>query len=232
MSRSRLLLAGWMALIVAGTSGVTAQEQVTDLSRLAATLDFTGRGVHGWLEQLGARVADPPRERLLAVSVTGEPLMARQGERAFVPIDSELDDLLRGRDRTVVLVHNHPSNVGLSVADLGQLAKPGVAAIVAVGHDGSVFMASAGPRLDPGFFEERQYVMASAEVFRRLRTESRGIPATVRDAHFSHLVALALSRAGVLEYWFTLRGPARESYEQARMPFGRVVTGAAARLSR
>ena len=39
---------------------------------------------------------------------------------------------------------------------MGQLAKPGVAAIVAIGHDGSVFIASAGPRFDPDLFEERQ----------------------------------------------------------------------------
>lgn len=232
MGQSRLLLGGWMALIVAGTSGVTAQEQVTDLSRLAATLDFTDPGVRRWLDHLGVRVADPSGERLLAVSVTGEPLMARQGERSVVEVGPELDDLLRGPDRAVVLVHNHPSNVGLSVADLGQLTKPGVAAIVAVGHDGSVFMASAGPRMDPDFFEERQYAMARAEVLKRLRTESRSIPSTVRDAHFSHLVSLVLSRAGILDYWFTLRGTGRESYEQARIPFGRVVTGAAARLSR
>ena len=45
---------------------------------------------------------------------------------------------------SAVLVHNHPSSVGLSAADIGQLSKPGVAAIVAIGHDGSVFVASAG----------------------------------------------------------------------------------------
>ena len=55
----------------------------------------------------------------------------------------------------VVLVHNHPANAGLSAADTQQLAKPGVAAIVAVGHDGSVFIASAGPRLNRDFFEMR-----------------------------------------------------------------------------
>lgn len=46
----------------------------------------------------------------------------------------------------------------------------------------------------------------------------------------SHLVALALARASIIDYWFTLRGTGRESFDRARVVFNRVVVGAAAQL--
>jgi hypothetical protein len=126
------------------------------------------------------------------------------------------------------------ANAGLSAADTQQLAKPGAAAIVAVGHDGSVFIASAGPRLNRDLFEVRQYALAQAEVRKRLRGEwaSGRVSVAVSDAHFSHLVTLALAKANIVQYWFSLRGTGRESYEGARIVFSQVVVGAAAQLKR
>lgn len=235
MNQPGLLIAGWVTLALAsGASGETAQERLTDLPRLVADLDLTERGVRRWLDQLRVTTEEPPTERLLAVNATGERLLARHGGSSSVRVDPELDNKLRQPDMAVALVHNHPSNVGLSVADMGQLAKPGVAAIVAIGHDGSVFVASAGPRFDRDFFEERQCALASAEVVKRLRVEwpSGRVPAAVSDAHFNHLVTLALARAHIVQYWFNLRGTERESYELERVVFGYVVVGAAERLRR
>ena len=133
-----------------------------------------------------------------------------------------------------LLVHDHPANVGLSSDDLRQLTKPGIAAIVAIGHDGSVFIASAGPRLDRDLFQDEQYVLAKAEVMKRLRAEwpSGQVTVSVSDAHFSHLVTLALQRAGIVQYWYKLRGTGRESFEKTRVVFARVVVGAAGQLGR
>lgn len=235
MNQPELLVAGCVTLaMVTGVSGKAAQQGLTDLPRLAASLDLTERGVRSWLEQLGVGVDVPPTERLLAVSLTGKPLLERHGGSSLVRVDPELDNKLRQPGMAVVLIHNHPTDVGLSVADIGQLAKPGVAAIVAVGHDGGVFIASAGPRLNPDFFEERQYAAARTEVLKRLRAEwpSGRVSVAVSDAHFSHLVTLVLARAGIVQYWFKLRGIGRESYEGARIVFSQVVVGAAERLKR
>lgn len=233
MNQPGLLIAGWVTLVLAsGVSGETAQERLTDLPRLVADLDLTERGVRRWLDQLGVTADGPATERLLAVNVTGERLFERHGGSSSVRVDPELDIRIRQPDMAVVLVHNHPTNGGLSIADMGQLAKPGVAAIVAIGHDGSVFIASAGPRFDRHFFEERQCALASTEVVKRLRAEwrSRRVSVAVSDAHFNHIVTLALAKAGMVQYWFNLRGTDRESYALGRVVFGHVIVGAAERL--
>ena len=149
MASKRLLIASWvMLVIVTGASGEAAHEGLVDPAMLAATLDLTEGGVRRWLDRLGVSGDGSPTERLLAVSLTGQLVEERHGGSSLVHIDSELDTTLRQPEMSVVLVHNHPANAGLSAADTQQLAKPGVAAIVAVGHDGSVFIASAGPRLN------------------------------------------------------------------------------------
>ena len=43
-----------------------------------------------------------------------------------------VDTLLLQPGARITIVHTHPDSVGLSVLDLLQLAKPGVAAIVAI----------------------------------------------------------------------------------------------------
>jgi hypothetical protein len=151
----------------------------------------------------------------------------------LVYVDAELDRVLLQPGLGSVLVHNHPASVGLSGPDLGQLSKPGVAAVIAVGHDGSVFAASAGRRMHPEFLESRQYELAKVEVVKRLRAQwpSGSVSVAASDAHLSHLVALAMAKAGIIDYWFVLRGAGRESFDNARVVFNQVVVGAASRLS-
>ena len=225
---------GCAALVVTlGGAEAGAQERPLDLAGLVARLDLTEKGAKRWLEQLGVRGDSTATERLLAVSASsGASLLTREGGDSSVRIDPELDTLLLRPETGIVLVHNHPANVGLSSNDLRQLTKPGVLAVVAIGHEGSVFVAAAGPRFDREFFHERQYEGARAEVLKKLRAEwpSSSLPVAVSDAHFSHLVTQSLSRAGIVRYWFRLRGAGRESYEKARVVFARVIFGAAGRL--
>ena len=234
MASERLLIASWvMLVIVTGASGEAAHEGPVDPAKLAVTLDLTEGGVRRWLDRLGVSGDGPPTERLLAVSLTGqlvESVMA--GARWCVSIRNLTARFASGRCLSFC---RQPSRQrGLSAADMQQLARPGVAAIVAVGHDGSVFIASAGPRLNRDFFEVRQYAPAQAEVRKRLRGEwpSGRVSVAVSDAHFSHLVTLVLAKANIVQYWFTLRGTSRESYEGARIVFSQVVVGAAAQLKR
>lgn len=225
-----VMTAGLLAVGVPFGERGSQEPGAQDISELAATLDLTETGVRRWLERLGAR--DRETERLLATSLTGAVLMARDGGGSSVRIDSDMDRLLLEPAQPVVLIHNHPASVGLSAADLRQLGKRGLAAIVAIGHDGSVFMASAGPRLDRDFFEERQYAVASEEVLKALRTEwsSGKVPREASTDLVSHLVTMALARAGVVRYWSRLRGAGRESFDRSRMVFSRVVVTAAGRL--
>src|SRR5262245_60219420 len=129
MTYRGLLFACLAAFGAAGSaSAAGAPGQSIDLSRLASSLDLTERGAARWLAQLRATGSGPSAERLLAVTATGERLMERDGDGSSVVVGEELDTLLRQHDRSVILIHNHPSSAGLSAADIGQLAKPGVAA--------------------------------------------------------------------------------------------------------
>ena len=199
------------------------------VSCVVSTLDLTDRGAANWLERLQWTGSEGPAERLAAVSLAGETLMAINGGQSSVHVDAEMDRLLLQAGRSIILVHNHPSNVGLSAADIGQLAKPGVAAIVAIAHDRSVFVAMRGDRADAGLLIERQYESARSETRRRLRMAlTDGVQPAHADAHLSHLVCRALDKAGIIRYWAELRGPARGSYEASRRAFGQIVEGTAA----
>jgi hypothetical protein len=233
MQRSGLALAV-LALPLMTAAGAAQQARAVHLDRLSAALDLTERGVNQWLRRLVADSPDAPVERLIALALDGTVLAERRGERSQVRVDGEIRDLLLRRPtHDVVLMHNHPASAGLSGPDLRQLATPAVAAVVAIGHDRSVFLAAAGPEFDPVSFEERQYEAAVREVTARLRTEWPGIrPPPVAEAYFSHLVTLSLARAGILDYWFVVRGSGSALYADARPAFGRVVAGAAKRLKK
>ena len=232
MRQRGLVLAGWVTLVLTSATAAEGRQLPPNLSSLADMLGLKGRGIERWLNRLGASVSEPA-ERLLAVNLEGEALVERNGQGSSVRVDPELDGLLHRPERSIVLVHNHPASIGLSAEDLRQVGKPGVVAIVAIGHDRSVFIASAGARMQPDVFAERQYAPAREEVLRRLRTEwpSGSVSVPIGEAHFSHLVTLTLARAGIVKYWFHLRGEGCRTYFEARMAFGRVVTGAAERFT-
>jgi hypothetical protein len=230
-----LLLAAGMTVLSASGAAANAHAGASeDPGSLAKVLDLTGDGVSRWLKRLGVTRDGPHTERLLAVNLTGELLMERQGDSSSVRVDSDLDDLLLRPDMNIVLVHNHPANVGLSLGDMRHLTKPGVAAMVVIGHDGSVYVAAAGPRIDRPRFAERQYSAALAVVRGELRLAwpAGRLSIAAGDAHTSHLVALALAKAGIIRYWFKFRGGSLVSYEDARAIFNRIVIVAADRLRR
>ena len=170
----------------------------------------------------------------MALTSMGRLVATREGSESAVFLGPDLDRELLTPGNAIVLVHNHPGNAGLSTNDLGQLTKPGVAAIVAVGHDGSIYMAARGHRYDLAAFEERQSDPLKVEVRKRLRVEcgARAVTTEVADAHFSHVVALALAKAGVIVYEAILAGATRTSYDAARITLGRVAAGASARVRR
>ena len=236
MGRWHVLAAAGLTLLVmaAGVRADERREAAEDLGSLAVKLNLTDNGVMRWLDRLGVSRDGSQTERLIAVDLTGKILMARHGDGSFVRVDPELDDLLLRPDMAIVLIHNHPASVGLSLNDMRHLTKPGIVAIVAIGHDGSVYIASAGPRIDRPWFADQQYAVAFAAVRNQLRIEwpAGRLSIASGDAHTSHLVALTLARAGVVRYWFKFRGGNLVTYEAARFNFSRIVVVAADQLKR
>ena len=221
------------ALVASGLaigSQPSTDRPIRDLQRLAARMDLTTTGAARWLAALG--VADGTAgERLLVLSAAGEIVAVRDGSAASVRVDGDLDRHLRNSGADLVLLHNHPLSRGLSADDLLQLAKPGVAAIVALGHNGSIYMAGRGRRFDADHFEA-QYVAAREEVEHRVRSEQEG-QADARvfyQTQFSHLVSRVLDGAGVISYYAVLTPEPRASLDRYRLGVGRVVLGASAQL--
>jgi len=233
MTRPGLLVVGWMtiATTVPAADAQVAQKPPANLPKLAESLNLTDGGVWRWLDRLGVN-GDSRSERLLALESTGKILIERHGDDSSVRVDPELDSLLLRPGAAVVLIHNHPASVGLSLADLRHVYKPGVAAMVAIGHDGSVFIASAGPRFDHSGAADLHYPVAMAEIRDRLRREwpSGRLSIAASDAHTSHLITLALARARIVQYWFKLRGGSLTSYQGTQFTFNRIAALGAARL--
>lgn len=227
--RSRLSAAIAVGMLSIG-SAVNAQTPARELRAVARQLELTAAGSRRWLEALGVTGNAQTAERLMAFTSTGRLLATRDGGESSVALGPELDRELLTPSSAIVLVHNHPGNAGLSADDLVQLTKPGVAAIAAVGHDGSIYLAARGLRYDPNAFERRQYNPLQAEVRKRLRAEcgARALTTDVADAHFSHVAALALAKTGVIVYEAMLAGGTRASFEAGRVTLGRVAAGAAA----
>lgn len=171
-------------------------------------------------------------ERLVVRGPDGTVIATAEGDEHRVPIDPKLDRLLQTPGAHVTLTHTHPAGTGPSAADLGQLAKPGLEAIRVEGADGSRYRAAAGPRYDAAHFEDEQYPAARSEIERQLRLELRQTPRADVDAHFSHLVATSLEKAGVITYLAELSARRAETYRLNRVAFGRATEAAAAAVKR
>jgi hypothetical protein len=234
-SRGVVQVTGWLLMLTLPVGVVSAEAQGSKpkLQNLAKELNLTSAGLPAWLQRLGVSADRPASEQLLAVTRDNRTMGTRTGSEQHVPLGVDLDLVLLTAGAGIVLVHNHPGSTGFSADDLLQLAKPGVAVVVAIGHDGSLYMAAAGPRYDRNLFEEIQYGAARKEIDRKLSEDmSRALPARIIDAHRAHLVSLSLKKAGVILYEARLAPDRRASFDQARQAFGPVIVAGAGRVPR
>ena len=203
---------------------------------LAQRLQQLGLGSAGnrptqWLERLGVFEGRPARERLLVVNGDGLIVHSLDGEEAHVKITADVDDELRREGADLVLVHNHPNSSGLSKDDLSQLGKAGVAAVIAIGHDGSVYAAARGPRFDLVVCGGDRYSNVREDVQRTLLREADAADVARLTESFSpHLAALVLARSRYIEYIACLAPDRQASFERDRPVFGRVIASVSAKL--
>jgi hypothetical protein len=229
-----------MSVIVVILSGAAnpeaTQARETRLAALIERLGLTQAGAPGWLEKLGVSQGSAVQtERVLIVSLSGETILEVKGREGRVSATDEMNERLYGEGPDVVLVHNHPSGTSLSANDLMQLSKRRTSVVVAIGHDGSVYAAAAGPRYAGAAFGRGQYGPACDEVERRLSFYSSGPLAASRrltvPAFRSHLVALALQRASVIEYHALLTPATQAKFAPLADDAERAVAAAARRLA-
>jgi hypothetical protein len=139
----------------------------------------------------------PRHERLIVTDAGGRILLQADGSARGVVIPPAWISLLRDPGAGLILAHNHPAGHSLSFDDLSHLGKGGVAMLVVVGHDGSLYAAAEGPSYRRASFAAI-YMAATREVERQVPLHQ--VAAGTVDVHRNHLVALALARAGVILY--------------------------------
>jgi hypothetical protein len=157
--------------------------------------------VGAWRAALARGRTLPATERLVVFDEAGQALSTADGDRSHVTLPAPLELALQRHDSRLTLVHNHPNDSGLSSADLAQLRKPGIARIVAVAHEGSVFEAAAGPRFDDDVLRGA-YATLLARIAGKLDSQRDWPPRQMAEAYelATHLAALALDRSGVIVY--------------------------------
>ncbi len=144
---------------------------------------------------------NPEQEYLLIYdAATGKEIVRHTNKtRNKVAIPEEAGRLLDNTDKALVLHHNHPDAVALSMQDLEFLQRAGVYEVVAHGKDGAHFAAQRGK--DYGWVSK---VMAAAHqemVTQAHEAARRGVRIPDLDAH---LFNLALDRAGIISYRYQL----------------------------
>jgi hypothetical protein len=187
-----------------------------------------------WLVVLGVpdgAGADHTRERLVILAADGRVVRVVEGAERKVELSADLDRLLTTPGANLALIHNHPAGNGLSPDDLSQLEKAGVAMVVAIGHDGSIYSAARGarfPAVGVAGSDDGLYERARARADRVLR-EARDVKVrSTFDANVHHLVAEGLRAAKVLDYRAVLGAERRVSISDARVFLARVRDAAAA----
>jgi hypothetical protein len=139
----------------------------------------------------------PPHERVILTDAAGRILLQAEGSERRIEIPPTWVPLLIAPDAGLVLAHNHPAGQSLSSEDLSHFDKRGIATMVVIGHDGSLYAAAKGPSYRDADFEAL-YMAASREVTRQVRLHK--VEANAFLAHRNHLVALALARAEMIVY--------------------------------
>ncbi|MTW21034.1 hypothetical protein [Allochromatium palmeri] len=146
----------------------------------------------------------------------GQPVSGSYRDRVQIPNDWVA--ALSERPRRFVLHHNHPDSVSLSLRDVSQLSKKGIAEIVADGHDGSWFAAQPGENMSR--FEAVLSAVDSA-MFKAVReAQRRGASLSGVEAH---IVNMALQRAGIIGYRFELSAPKANFMRQESELASRIV---------
>lgn len=184
----------------------------------------TGRtDVRTWLRVLGVPDGSGDRhvqERLIVLSPTGRIVHVVSGHERSVPLPAGLDRRLLTPGEDLTLVHNHPAGNGLSQNDLRQLEKAGVSAVVAIGHDGGIYVARRGPR-----FPEFGLVGFDGSAYATALTTAEQVLAGTPDAgsralfarHVHHVIALGLARVEMLEYRARLTGERELTFNNGRV---------------
>ena len=189
--------------------------------RIAEGLDPLARGVErGFVQEARLRGLRTGNEHLGAIDLDaplpgtdggkGDAFDWVEGEPGRVRFSQAIDEAAADGNRRIGIVHNHPRSSSLSPDDIAVLGtNPGAVRVVAVGHDGSLYLA-AMPRLP------RSGIVDAAKDARKkanelLKAEAQRVKMdewALRDLA-SHVATAALDRRGYIRYAHAFTGGSR-----------------------
>lgn len=140
-------------------------------------------------------------EHLVAVDRTYNVEISRvtSGQRSQVVFPEDLMIALNSPRRQIAVHHNHPSSSSFSTADLYQVAvRRGLSELWAHGHDGTAYRARPVDR--DGNRVAAAHVAAKAAAAQILTESRNDLTYPEAMALISHASALALGRAGLVDY--------------------------------
>lgn len=119
----------------------------SDLKSMPPPARDSGTALYDWGR---ASVLDAGRrtghEYVMAIDGDGSIIeYGSAGRKNYSGMNDKLFGAMMNRDRNALVIHNHPQNTPLSLADIAALAHPGMHAIWAIGHDGRDTRASLTP---------------------------------------------------------------------------------------
>ena len=233
----RTLEVALLAVLLSVPLTVQLEAGGRELRRLLQSLELSGPGVTRWLLALGVTGNETRQEQLIAMTTSGELVGQIVGNDYTVTVAPELMDRLDQPGSEIVLIHNHPTSTSLSWADLSFLSKPGVAAVVAIGHDGSVYAAMRGRRFACERVSRLVYQRAADAARESLDRETQISASATEGAnlpqYLSHIMADNLRVLRVIEYRAVMAKERWQAYYTYRHLFeGSLSAHVAAILSR
>lgn len=133
----------------------------------------------------------------------GRVLWTKRGGESYVDFTDAETVQMRGG----VLIHNHPSDLSLSMADLLLARDTGLSRIYAFGHEGSIYAARVPNRIGvDSIIRTRNSVEDKVyEHFRRL-IRSGKISVQQAERYHHHAINMTISRLGIIKYSGVVRG--------------------------
>ncbi|MDR0233705.1 MAG: phage head morphogenesis protein [Zoogloeaceae bacterium] len=174
------------------------------------------------IEWLVVNGVNTETEHLVVCDSTGKEILRHPGkQRNRVDLPEDIVSLSYDQNASITLLHNHVDSFSLSPQDLLVLSRAGVKKVTAYGHDTSWFAAEKGAEM-----KRLERVMDVAENTLKERLNAlykNGMNSEELAGFYNHLLNLALERAGIIHYDYSMVVQRRRVYARNGAVFESVV---------